>query len=170
MRRGSRGEGCSYGRSNQVDHDCRRRDRWLLTDFPDSDYADPLRDRYNKLTGKLYDEVRDFICLHYALSNRTDSQYWMDVREELDVPDSLAENIELWRHNLPGSNDLEFGSLFFYGTYQAVLMGKRVYETGFGSPAVNKKCELRKDVWAGYLQKVRGNVHRMVHEWLITTP
>ena len=50
--------------------------RWLLAYFPDSDFADPLRNRYNKLMISLYDEVRDFICLHYALGNRTDDPYW----------------------------------------------------------------------------------------------
>lgn len=138
--------------------------RWLATYFPDADFADPLRNRYNKLIGNLYDEVRDFICLHYALGNRTDSQYWIDAREELEVPDSLAENLELWRHTLPGPYDLEFDSLFSSGTYQAVLMGKRVYETGFAAPSFMQNVKLRSDLWGGYLNKVRGTVDAMVRD------
>ncbi len=138
--------------------------RWLATYFPDSDFADPLRKRYNKLIGNLYDEVRDFICLHYALGNRTDSQYWIDAREELEVPDSLAENLELWRHALPGAYDLEFDSLFGYGTYQAVLMGKRVYETSYAAPSFLQNVKLRQDLWGGYLTKMRGSVDAMVSD------
>jgi len=137
--------------------------RWLITYFPDGDYPDPLRDRYNKLMNSLYDEVRDFICLHYALGNRTDSQYWIDAREALEVPDSLAENLELWRHTLPGPYDLEFDSLFSYGTYQAVLMGKRVYETGFAAPGFMRNLEMRADLWSQYLKKARGTIDQMVH-------
>jgi len=129
--------------------------RWLATYFPDSDYPEPLRRHYNKLVGSLYDEVRDFICLHYALGNRTDSQYWIDARTELEIPDSLAENLEVWQHALPGAYDLKFDSLFSYGTYQAVLLGKRVYDTGFAAPGFMKNLHLRQDLWQAHLKKAR---------------
>ncbi len=138
--------------------------RWLTTYFPDNDYAEPLRARFNKLVSSLYDEVRDFICLHYALGNRTDDQYWIDAREALDVPDSLAENLELWRHTLPGPYDLEFASLFSSATYQAVLMGKRVYETDYAAPGFARNVQLRSDLWDGYLQKARGTVDAIVRD------
>jgi len=136
--------------------------RWLATYFPDSDYPEPLRRHYNKLVGSLYDEVRDFICLHYALGNRTDSQYWIDARTELEIPDGLAENLEVWRHALPGAYDLKFDSLFSYGTYQAVLLGKRVYETGFAAPGFMKNMRLRQDLWQGHLKKARATTRMLV--------
>jgi len=121
--------------------------RWLLSYFPDSDFGDPLRTRYNELIDKLYNEVRDFICLHYRLSNRTDSQYWIDARTELDVPDSLAENLELWRYNLPSHYDLPFAALFDAGTYNAVLLGKQVYKTGYGKGEIGSGLSLDKTAW-----------------------
>jgi len=127
--------------------------RWLASYFPDSSYPEPLRARYNKLTSRLYDEVRDFICLHYALGNRTDSQYWIDAREALEIPDRLAENLELWRHTVPGPLDLETNVLFDHATYQAVLLGKRVYETDYPAPSFRRNGNLRADIWAGYLKK-----------------
>ncbi len=131
--------------------------RWLTSYFPDSDFAEPLRKRYNRMMGDLYNEVRDFICLHYALGNRTDSQYWIDAREELDVPDSLAENLELWRYAVPGPYDLRFDSLFSFGTYQAVILGKRVYETGYAAPSLLRGIKLKSEKWDTYLNKVRAN-------------
>lgn len=136
--------------------------RWLASYFPDSDYAEPLRSRYNKLTGAFYDEVRDFICLHYALGNRTDSQYWIDAREGLEVPDRLAENLALWRHAIPGPYDLETDILFGYGTYQAVLLGKRVYETGYAVPGFMHNVDLKPDLWAGYLKKLEDTYSKAV--------
>lgn len=136
--------------------------RWLTTYFPDSDYPEPLRNRYNKLTGAFYDEVRDFICLHYALGNRTDSPYWIDAREALEVPDRLAENLALWRHAIPGPYDLETDILFGYGTYQAVLLGKRVYETGYAAPTFMQNVDLRSDLWSGYLKKLESTYSRAV--------
>ncbi len=129
--------------------------RWLISYFPDSDMADPLRDRYNHLVDQLYDEVRDFICIHYALGNRTDSQYWIDAREELEVPDRLAENIALWRHNLPSHYDIPFTSLFDAGTYNAVLLGKRVYETGFARSDIGSGLSLDPRLWENALKQMR---------------
>jgi hypothetical protein len=73
--------------------------RWLLSYFPDKDFAEPLSARYNEVSARLYDEVRDFICLHYALGNRSDSQYWIDAREALQVLTWLrqGEDSDTWR-------------------------------------------------------------------------
>ena len=138
--------------------------RWLVTYFPDNDFAEPLRDHYNRMTGKLYDEVRDFICLHYALGNRTDTKYWIDAREELEVPDSLAENMEVWRYALPGPYDLPFSSLFDHATYQAVLLGKRVYETGYARGKLARGAKLDVNQWKTYVEKVRAQTRQKVQQ------
>ena len=129
--------------------------RWLLSYFPDSEFPDPLRDRYNKLVDSLYNEVRDFICLHYRLGNRTDSQYWIDARTELELPDTLASNIDLWHYNLAQPYDLPFATLFDYGTYNAVLMGKRVYETDYAKGDIGGGLSLDEPLWRGIQQEVQ---------------
>jgi tryptophan halogenase len=134
--------------------------RWLMAYFPDRDYADPLRNRYNKAANQLYDEVRDFISLHYALNNRNDSQYWIDAREELETPDSLAENLELWKHSLPTRNDMASQRLFGHRIFHAVLLGKRVYETGFAPPPVNP-ATLREDLWRDYVRRARAGFEQV---------
>ncbi|WP_193367838.1 tryptophan halogenase family protein [Pelagibius marinus] len=131
--------------------------RWLLAYFPDSDFAEPLRARYNKVSNRLYDEVRDFICLHYALNNRADSPYWIDAREALEVPDSLAENLELWKHSLPTRHDLDSRLLFGHRIYHAVLLGKQVYGTGFAPPPVSA-ATLYPDTWRDYVKQFRRGV------------
>lgn len=135
--------------------------RWLLAYFPDKEFAAPLSERYNKITTQLYDEVRDFICLHYALGNRRDSQYWIDAREGLEVPDSLAANLDLWKHALPTRHDLASSSLFSHRVYQAVLLGKRVYETGYARPPVCGVA-LKPDPWRQYVAQVRRGVDQTV--------
>ena len=135
--------------------------RSLLAYFPDKDFAEPLSARYNKVATQLYDEVRDFICLHYALGNRTDSPYWIDAREALTVPDSLAENLELWKHALPTRNDLASAHLFSHRVYQAVLLGKKVYETGYAAPPLCGLA-LRRDPWRQYVAQVRKGIDQTV--------
>ena len=137
--------------------------RWLVTFFPDTDFAAPPRARYNKTVDKLYNEVRDFICAHYALGNRTDSDYWIDARESLKVPDSLAENLELWKHCMPGPYDLEFSSLFSHETYQTVLLGKKVYETGYGRDTFGSSQDLDPDLWQAYLGQFKKQSAKIVN-------
>ena len=135
--------------------------RWLLDYFPDKDFAEPLRARFNKVATQLYDEVRDFICLHYALGNRSDSQYWIDAREALEVPDSLAENLELWKHALPTPNDLTSQSLFSYHVFHAVMLGKQVYDTGFAD-APYSTATLDREQWMQRLAKMQQVIDRTV--------
>lgn len=124
----------------------------LLLYFPDSDFQEAKRRRYNQSMEVLYNEVRDFICLHYALGNRRDSQYWIDARTELEVPDSLAENLELWRAQPPCQLDLMSGFLFNAPTYQAVLMGKRVYDTGYGDGRFHRRLAMNREAWLQHLK------------------
>jgi 2-polyprenyl-6-methoxyphenol hydroxylase-like FAD-dependent oxidoreductase len=147
--------------------------RWLLAYFPDRDFAEPLRARYNRTANQLYDEVRDFICLHYALGNRTDSQYWIDAREALELPDSLAANLELWRHALPTRHDLATQSLFSYRVYHAVLLGKQAYETGFAPAPPISAASLRRDLWRNYVKQARRGIEQAAralpdHKTLLT--
>ena len=146
--------------------------RWLLNYFPDTDFAEPVAQRYNKISEDLYAEVRDFICLHYKLNNRTDTDYWHDARA-LQIPDSLAENIELWKHNLPTMFDLGAYSLFSPATYEAVLLGKQVYHTGFGNPKMTPAMAMNKDRWKAYLKHTRAKIDQTVralpdHRTLLT--
>lgn len=131
--------------------------RFLITYFPDTSYAAPLRQRFNQQMENLYDEVRDFICLHYTLNNRTDSEYWIDAREQLEVPDTLAENLELWRHVLPGHYDLKNDSLFSVYTYHTVLLGKRVYEMGYAAPNFGSVLDLDEDAWWEFVANRRAH-------------
>jgi tryptophan 7-halogenase len=68
----------------------------LLAFFPRTHF-DPLDiDMFNKLTEVEYDRVRDFIILHYKLTQRDDSEFWKYVRN-MDVPDYLTHKMEMYR-------------------------------------------------------------------------
>ena len=121
--------------------------RWFADHLPTRDIAPSIRSRYNRQMNKLYNEVLEFICLHYRLSNRTDDQYWIDARTQLKLPDRLAENLEIWQHRLPMAHDIEFASLFDHRSYQTVLLGKQCYDTGFGTGIRDRLRPLNKPIW-----------------------
>lgn len=143
---------------HMVDHAA----RWLAENLPGKDVAAPIRNRYNRQMSKLYDEVLEFICLHYKLGNRTDDQYWIDARTEMKIPDRLAENLELWKHRLPIASDLEFVTLFGHETYQAVLLGKQVYKDGFGAGSIENVRPLRKPVWYQFQKAAKQELAQII--------
>lgn len=103
--------------------------RWLIELFPDRAVNPALADQYNRLAHQLYDEIRDFIVLHYATSNRTDTPFWVEAARETRIPDSLKARLELWKVKLPGALECNSViSLFENWNYTNVLVGKGWYD------------------------------------------
>lgn len=121
--------------------------RMLVAHFPDTSYPEILRRRYNFQAERFYNEVLDFICLHYRLNNRSDTDYWIEAREKMKISDKLAENLELWRHTLPQPYDLDSASLFSHTTYHTTLLGKRIYEMGYGAPNFAAGLPMDENKW-----------------------
>lgn len=68
----------------------------LVALFPGADMRDADRNEYNRQTDFEFRDVRDFIIAHYKVTERADTPFWRYVRG-MDVPDSLAERLELFR-------------------------------------------------------------------------
>ena len=103
--------------------------RWFVDHFPDKRISPPLINAYNNLLTKLYDDIRDFIAMHYCTSNREDTEFWKAARSEVAFPDTLVEKLELWKHKMPGQ--LESGerhSMFENWNYICVLAGKGYFD------------------------------------------
>jgi hypothetical protein len=80
--------------------------------------------RYNKTTQYRWDRIIDFLKLHYILSRRTDSRFWIDNRDPASIPQSLKEQMELWRYRAPGDQDFTSNcEMFPAASYQYVLFG-----------------------------------------------
>jgi tryptophan halogenase len=93
----------------------------LLALFPDRRFNPVERDEYNRQVADITEDIRDFIILHYKVTRRADSEFWNYCRT-MDVPDSLAEKIELWRAK--GRVFREGRDLFGTPSWAAVLLGQ----------------------------------------------
>ncbi|MBC7782686.1 MAG: tryptophan 7-halogenase [Burkholderiales bacterium] len=65
--------------------------------------ADPtpsLRGYYNKLWAASWDEIRDFLTLHFWLNTRLDTPYWQHCRHDADVS-RLTALLEFYQENGP---------------------------------------------------------------------
>jgi tryptophan halogenase len=85
------------------------------------------RDTFNRLTGREYARIRDFLILHYNATTRDDSEFWNHVRT-MDVPDTLTEKVELFKAN--GQIFREEDELFAETSWAAVMMGQGIAMQG----------------------------------------
>jgi len=64
--------------------------------FPTADVSSVVRDEYNLQMQKEFDQVRDFIILHYVATERDDSPFWNYCRN-MEIPDTLKRKIDLFK-------------------------------------------------------------------------
>ena len=95
----------------------------LMALFPDRRFDPVERNEYNRQMKDVFEDVRDFIILHYKATRRDDSEFWNYCRT-MDVPDSLAAKLELWRSK--GRLFREGRELFSTPSWVAVLLGQGI--------------------------------------------
>ena len=81
--------------------------------------------RFNEVTAYRWGRIIDFLKLHYVLTQRTDSQFWIDNVDPDTVPERLQNLLRLWKYHAPWFFD-EFDRLeevFPAASYQYVLYG-----------------------------------------------
>jgi len=97
--------------------------RWLVQHFPDKAMSPVFADSFNRAMEKLYEEVRDFIMMHYYSSNRTEP-FWVAARSEVELSETLGQQLELWRHTFPNAMDTKGTRAFDHWNYLCVLYSK----------------------------------------------
>ncbi|HEY4368902.1 MAG TPA: tryptophan halogenase family protein [Steroidobacteraceae bacterium] len=68
----------------------------LMQMFPSAGIKQSDIDEYNQQTSAEIEHVRDFIVLHFHVTDRQDSPYWRACRS-MDIPASLKHRIDLFR-------------------------------------------------------------------------
>ncbi len=85
---------------------------------------DVVAKNYNEVFTFRWGRIIDFLKLHYVLSKRTDSAFWLDNRKEESIPESLKDLLTLWRYQSPSNNGfLSPHDLFPAASYQYILNG-----------------------------------------------
>jgi len=97
----------------------------ISEEFPATRHSmDIVARRYNDRFTYRWDRIIDFLKLHYVLSRRDDSEFWLQNRRPESIPDSLSEMLELWRDRPPWLWDLaRQDEVFSAASYQYVLYG-----------------------------------------------
>ena len=85
---------------------------------------DIVAKRYNQKFLRHWNQIIEFLKLHYVLSARDDSPYWQDNRAVSSIPENLSEKLSLWRYRSPWHQDAgAVDELFPTASYQYILYG-----------------------------------------------
>ena len=95
----------------------------FISMFPGSQHPEIVAKEYNRHMSLLYDQVRDFIILHYCATNRDDSDFWNYCRN-MSLPDSLVHKMELFKS--AGRVFRYEDELFSKPSWVAVLLGQGI--------------------------------------------
>ena len=79
---------------------------------------------FNDSMSARYERIFDFIKMHYCLSQRRDSAFWVDNTDPTSIPDTLKDRLAMWRcrppHRLDFVTDIE---MFLPASWQYILYG-----------------------------------------------
>lgn len=128
---------------------------FFLRYYPDRDCDSALAREYNRRMTADYEEVRDFIVLHYCATSREDTPFWRWCKN-ISLPDSLRERIELFQSH--GSLRDGVDELFRHTSWQSVFEGMGI-RPGKYCPRVDNLEPQQIQV---SLERARRAIHGMV--------
>jgi tryptophan halogenase len=120
----------------------------LIALFPDKRFNPVESGEYNKQMQTTFEDIRDFIILHYNATKRDDSDFWNYCRT-MSIPDSLAWKIELFRAKARVFR--EGFDLFSTPSWVAVMLGQHIVPDDY-EPVVDA---LDEDKVAAALEEMR---------------
>jgi tryptophan halogenase len=100
--------------------------------FPRDGDMEPVAKLFNDMMRARYERIVDFVKMHYCLTQRTDSPFWIDNTDTRTIPATLQEKLAMWRcrppHRLDFVVDLE---MYPPSSWQYVLYGME-FKTDLG--------------------------------------
>ena len=101
--------------------------------FPrDGNFA-PLAQHFNAFMAARYERIIDFLKMHYCLTQRRDTSFWIDNTAPASMPPSLKDRLAMWcerpPHRLDFLTDLE---MYLPASWQFVLYGME-FRTDLGA-------------------------------------
>lgn len=100
----------------------------LLANFPDRNFSEVDRNRYNRVLKTITEETRDFLILHYKATERNDTAFW-DYCRNMDIPEKLNEKMQVFSNT--GRVFRENEELFTETSWFAVMIGQLMKPRSF---------------------------------------
>jgi tryptophan halogenase len=92
--------------------------------FPYDGNLAPAAKQFNAHMKARYERIVDFVKMHYCLTQRTDNAFWTDNADPASIPETLRDQLAMWRarppHRLDFVTDIE---MYPPSSWQYVLYG-----------------------------------------------
>ncbi len=127
----------------------------LIALFPTKQFAEKDTQKYNQLMEDEFTSIRDFIILHYKLTQRVDSDFWNYCRN-MDIPKNLEEKILHYQQS--GRMIRDNNELFDEVSWFAVMHGQGLRSNAY-HPLAN---EINDKEFARMMQEISAVIQRSV--------
>ncbi|MFC7005445.1 tryptophan halogenase family protein [Bowmanella sp. JS7-9] len=99
--------------------------RLFATHFSAANISDSVRRSFNRQMRGVYEDLKQFIVLHYCLTDRDDTDFWRQAQASAEGCEGLAEKLTLWKHKVCEFMDLSGGysTTFNDENYRYILYG-----------------------------------------------
>ena len=124
----------------------------LVSFFPDKGFEQADIDEFNRHSQLEFEQIRDFIILHYHATTRDDTPFWNYVRT-MPIPDTLQQKLDLFKAN--GRIFRINNELFTEPSWFEVMFGQGLRPKGY-HPLVDAKP-------ADLIERMIGDVKRVMH-------
>ncbi len=130
----------------------------LLALFPDRAFDPVIVEEYNRKVREEYEQVRDFLVLHYRATERRDTPFWRRCAA-LAAPRALDQKLEMFRAT--GQIFREGEELFTEQSWLQVMVGQGIQPRRH-HPLADELPQQKLDEFLGSVRAlVRGAVERM---------
>lgn len=137
----------------------------LLSLFPDRGFDQAIIDEYNRNTRREYEQVRDFLVLHYRTIERRDTAFWRRCAA-LSLPEGLRRKLEIF--DATGQIFREGEELFTEQSWLQVMVGQGILPRRHHPLADNLPPEKLEEFLGSIRAQIRGAVEQMsTHELFI---
>jgi tryptophan halogenase len=128
---------------------------WLLLMFPHQGITPSVVEQYNTTLQREAHHIRDFIVLHYHVTERDDTEFWKYLRN-MPIPDSLAHRLELFRES--GRVFKPQDDVFAENSWIQVMMGQGITPKQY-HPIVDMMSDGELQ---SFLRDIEGGVNHLV--------
>ncbi|BCD96982.1 tryptophan halogenase family protein [Marinagarivorans cellulosilyticus] len=127
----------------------------LMRYFPQNEISMSNVEEFNRQSAVETDRARDFVIMHYHLTQRADTEFWRYCKN-MKIPEALANRVQLFKDT--AAIALEEKELFLNDSWVQVMMGQGVSPSAY-HPIADVMDEMELKNFLGYL---RGNVSEKV--------
>lgn len=131
----------------------------LINLFPDNSFNDALIEEYNTQMTAQFEQVKNFLILHYKTTQREETPFWKYCKE-MEIPEDLAFRIKLFKQT--GQIAPCKKEIFVHENWMAVLFGQNLMPQTY-HPKI-------KDLDANQLKAILGQMRHVVNQSVTAMP